>query len=282
MIESKAVEFSSVTKRRSGQLALSGISFDAPLGSTLSMLSSDPQERQLLLQLAAGLAKPSSGQVRVLGDNPYHQARSRKRIGFASSLLGFEERSSVVSNLRFAGRLHGMSGRSLDTAVRSSLERYDLAQCTHRAVRELTASESTALQLARATFYAPDVLLVDNLAHELAPERHDEIADLVWAWKEPGKTLVCSGHFDAAHAPRCDRILLLNRGQSIAFATPQQLQACLSVDLPAQNSLTSQVSSCAAHRPFSEVCAWILEHPEAIQARQRAWELENQECNLTV
>lgn len=195
---------------------LSGLTHDFAPGRVTAITGRSGAGKTTLLKLAAGLARPSSGQVMFdghpLGDRSDEQLASlrRERIGYLSQepapigFLSAEENTILTLRIR---------GWDVDTATERAAEALIRAGLVDRAsqrVHRLSAGEAQRLALARALASARGLLVVDEPTSRQDENNARAIAALLAAAAhEEGQTVICATH-DPAVVDQADNVVVLN------------------------------------------------------------------------
>lgn len=178
--------------------------------------------KSTFLQCAAGLDRPTTGTVRLagqdlgaLGERELTRLR-RERIGFVFQAfnllpaLGVQE--NVLLPLRLAGRPR--SPATIDRA-RGLLARVGLGGREEARPGELSGGEQQRAAIARALVTEPDIVFADEPTGSLDPQTADEVLRLLReAVTVHGATVVVVTH-DPAVASAADRVLRLAQGRLV-------------------------------------------------------------------
>lgn len=162
-------------------VALDGVSFEVSPGEICVVLGPNGAGKTTTFRILVGLTTPTSGIARVMGNDPETEAlRVRRLIGWMpgdqrSLLL----RHSVEENLRFHGKLQGMSGEELTRAVRDVLKLVGLQKRAKNTGFSLSAGMKARLQLARALLHHPRVLILDEPTGAVDPVASTDLVELI-------------------------------------------------------------------------------------------------------
>jgi ABC-type multidrug transport system ATPase subunit len=147
--------------QRYGRLqALRQVDLAIATGGTVLLTGANGAGKSTLLRLLGGLARPSSGAVRVFGGDPRVDLRVRRRIGMLSDQPMLYDELSAEENLRFFARLYGV--RPEAARVRAALDQSGLAWRAGSQVRTLSRGLKQRLAWARACLHEPELLLLDE------------------------------------------------------------------------------------------------------------------------
>ena len=156
-----ALEAEQITKTYGYFPALRGVSLQVPAGAFVTLFGRNGAGKTTFLKVAATLARPSGGNLRIHGfDIREDPEEARRRLGFLSHNTYVYRDLSPKENLRFFSRLYGLGGgeRHLDDL----LERVGLARRKNDAVRSFSRGLGQRVGLARVMLHAPSLLLLDE------------------------------------------------------------------------------------------------------------------------
>ncbi|MER7724605.1 ABC transporter ATP-binding protein [Streptomyces sp. NPDC096323] len=196
--------------------ALDGVCLDVPRGTFTAVMGPSGSGKSTLLQCAAGLDRPTGGQV-FLGDTELTGLSERKltllrrtRIGFvfqAFNLLpALTAEQNVALPLRLAGRRPKRAG------VLDVLERVGLRERAGHRPGELSGGQQQRVALARALITRPDVLFGDEPTGALDSTTGRQVLSLLRTMVDGGQTVIMVTH-DPVAASYADRVLFLADGR---------------------------------------------------------------------
>jgi heme exporter protein A len=147
-----------------------------------------------LLRLLAGLLRPTSGEVRVLGDSLTGDAATarRGRVGLISHQSMLYDVLTVTENVRFAARLHGLA--DAEGATRRALERLGLEGRALSPVRALSRGWQQRVSIARAIVHEPALLLLDEPYTGLDVAGSRALTELLVSLRDYGASLAVVTH----------------------------------------------------------------------------------------
>ncbi len=166
-----ALELDRIVFVREGRRILDDVSLRVHPGQHWTILGANGSGKTTLVRIAAMYEHPSSGIVRVLGEQLGRTdvRRLRQRIGYASAALGADFRpdltaTEVVMTAKHAALepwWHQYSDADRDRA-RDCLERLGVAGLAHRSLGTLSSGEQQRVFLARTLMNDPGILLLDE------------------------------------------------------------------------------------------------------------------------
>lgn len=220
-----AIAVEGLAKRYGGTLAVDGISFAVPPGTTLGLLGGNGAGKTTTIAMLLGLLIPSAGRIRVLG---HDMARDRfaalARMNFSSPYVALPAKLTVAENLRVYGHLYGVP--QLEARIRRLAEELDLGPLLARPAGALSAGQKTRVALAKSLINQPSVLLLDEPTASLDPDTGDTVRSWLERYRaESGCTILLASHNMAEVQRLCDHVLMLKQGRVVAEGAPGALLA---------------------------------------------------------
>jgi ABC-2 type transport system ATP-binding protein len=199
--------------------AVDGISVALPPGRIYGLMGPNGSGKTTLIRLLTGLARPTSGQARVLG-TPMPSRANLARIGYMTQSDGIYPELSVWENLRFFSALYGVRERA------PGLEALRLVELEGRLatpVSQLSGGMRRRLSLACALVHRPPVLFLDEPTVGIDPALRVQFWAHFRALAAGGTTIVISSHV-MDEADRCDELFFMRDGRVIAHGSSRELR----------------------------------------------------------
>ena len=197
-----AIEAVGLRQRYGTRTVLGPLDLVLEAGASLAVLGENGSGKTTLLRLLATAARPSGGQLRLLGlDAATARPELRRRIGYLGDVAGHYPSLTALENLEFFCDLHGIHrSRALGT-----LDQVGLAAAAGKRAAELSRGMAQRLGLARAILHAPELLVLDEPDAGLDEDGRELLASIT-----AGKTLVMATHDRDIAAKLCGRTLDLS------------------------------------------------------------------------
>jgi ABC-2 type transport system ATP-binding protein len=237
---SAAVEAIGVTRSFGGVRAIDGLSLHVSAGSVMGIVGPNGAGKTTLIDMICGLIRPSSGTVRVLGEDVATAGASlRARIGILPQETALYEEVTARQNLNFAASLYGV--RHPETRIAEVLELAGLSSRANDVVRGFSGGMKRRLAIARALLHNPPLLILDEPTVGVDVEARHQIWAHVRSLRASGRTVVLTTNYlDEAEA-LCDRVAILRAGKLVAEDTPAALTArtgrCLELECREQSAM---------------------------------------------
>ncbi len=218
-------EVRDLTKIYGAVTAVDRISFTLAEGKTVALLGGNGAGKTTTIAMLLGLVVPSSGEVRVFGEDvSRHRGRVAHRMNFQSPYVDLPARLTVKENLTVYAGLYGIANAAERIAYIA--EDLQIAPLLDRPTGQRSAGPKTRVGLAKALLNAPDLLLLDEPTASLDPDPADGFRRKLKDYAESrGATLLLASHNMAEVERLADRVILLDQGRIIEDETPAALIA---------------------------------------------------------
>ncbi|MBC7905936.1 MAG: ABC transporter ATP-binding protein [Rhodospirillaceae bacterium] len=218
-----ALQVEDLTKSFGPVTAVDGISFAVPRGSTTALLGGNGAGKTTTISMLLGLLLPTSGSIRVLGEDMVrHRYRVLPRLNFSSPYVELPHRLTVRENLTVYGHLYGVA--HLKARIKELAEELELGAFLDRASGKLSAGQKTRVALAKALLNHPDLLLLDEPTASLDPDTADWVRGYFQDYqKASGATVLLASHNMTEVERMCDHVLILKAGRLVDEGSPTAL-----------------------------------------------------------
>ena len=199
--------------------ALQEVSFVVESGQFVALRGRSGSGKTTLLNCVGGLDDPSSGTIRIQGQDIAgmdEMARTRWRrssIGFVFQQMGLLPSFSAYENLDVMARLGGVPRRDRRERILACLELVGLLDYYDHRPYEMSGGQQQRIAIARALVAQPQLILADEPTSELDSETtHDILAALQDFVRQEGVSILLSSH-DPIADEYADRVMTLRDGR---------------------------------------------------------------------
>ena len=199
------------------------LSFSLEKGSITALLGGNGAGKTTTLSMLLGLLEPSSGSIRLFGQDFIRDRFSvLGRINFSSPYVDLPQRLTVRENLLVYAKMYGVARpRERVAEVASS---FRMEKLLDRRMRKLSSGQKTRASLAKAMINEPEFLLLDEPTASLDPDTTAWIRDLLGQYrKERGTTILFASHDMREVELLCDEALLMRKGKLVVKGSPKSL-----------------------------------------------------------
>lgn len=203
------IRFEKIEKRYGGLYALRRVSVDIAGGECVALAGRNGSGKTTLLRIAAGLVRPSAGNVAfVSGQN--RESAAATRAGFVAHATMVYDELTAEENLQLFARLQGIA----DAAARVDmlLREVGLMERRDSLVRTFSRGMRQRVAIARALLNEPAVLLLDEPATGLDPEGVSWLAGTLRRMRDEGRTILMSLHGESEISALATRAIRLEAG----------------------------------------------------------------------
>ena len=182
-----------LVRRFGRRRAVASVDLAIHAGECLALFGPNGAGKTTLLRLLAGLLRPTSGEVRLLGKRLTNSAAAeRGRVGLISHQSMLYDVLTVAENIAFAARLHGV--RDPVSATASAVARLGLQGRELTPVRALSRGWQQRVSIARAIVHEPALVLLDEPYTGLDVAGARALTELLRALRNDGAALALVTH----------------------------------------------------------------------------------------
>ena len=213
-----------LVKKYDGFTALDGVSFEFPAGEILGIIGHNGAGKTTLLKIMSGLIAPTSGSLSINGIDVVKDPVALKgMLGYLPEESRLYETMTVENYLSFFGEIYALPPQVIRERSRQLLAVLSL-EPDGKKIGEFSKGMKRKAAIARSLIHNPDLLIYDEATSGLDPMTSRFIADYLRTLKREKKTVIISAHNLYQVEAICDRVMILRRGQMIAFGSMSQLR----------------------------------------------------------
>ncbi len=219
------LDIRNLSKRFGPIVAVDDVSFQVARGEVVGFLGPNAAGKTTTMRMVAGYLPPGDGSVAVCGHDVVRDAHAAQaRIGYMPEGAPSYGDMSALSLLRFVTRIRGLSAADRKRRIDEVIDRLHLEGVLHRPVETLSKGFKRRVGLAAAIVHDPDVLILDEPTDGLDPNQKYEVRNLLQEIAG-NKAIIISTHILEEVEAICSRAIIIARGQVVADALPDELQA---------------------------------------------------------
>ncbi|HSI96588.1 MAG TPA: ABC transporter ATP-binding protein [Methylophilaceae bacterium] len=225
MASDHVIEVSGLTKIFGSVRAVDGIDFTVQRGVTSALLGGNGAGKTTTIAMLLGLLLPTSGSIRVFGEDMlHHRYKLLHRMNFSSPYVDLPQRLTVRQNLTVYAHLYRL--RDVRRRIRQLASELDLADVLNRPYGKLSAGQKTRVALAKSLLNEPELLLLDEPTASLDPDTADYVRGYLENYQRTsGATILLASHNMAEVERMCSDVVMLKRGKVVDSGSPNELIA---------------------------------------------------------
>ena len=227
-----SIQASGLQKTFSSITAVDGLSFEVEEGEVFGLLGSNGAGKTTTIRILACLLSPTGGTARVCGFTVNDQpSKVRERVGILTENPSLYERLTAFENMDFFAKAYGVSSQAeRNQRIHQVLDFFGLWDRRADKVAHFSKGMKQKLAIARTLVHNPPVLLLDEPTAGLDPKSAKEVRDMITRLSrdEDRAILLCTHRMEDAEK-LCDDAVIVNKGRSVAYGSPELLRQKTSV-----------------------------------------------------
>ncbi|SEF30774.1 ABC-2 type transport system ATP-binding protein [Amycolatopsis pretoriensis] len=215
-----AIAISGLHKSFGRTKALDGLDLQVPTGEVHGFLGPNGAGKSTTVRVLLGLLHADSGDVRLLGGDPWKDAASlHRRLAYVPGDVNLWPNLSGGEVIDLLGRLRG----GLDEKRRADLiERFDLDP--KKKGRTYSKGNRQKVAIVAALASRVDLLILDEPTSGLDPLMEATFQYAIQEEREQGRTVLLSSHILAEVEALCDKVSIIRNGKTVESGTLAELR----------------------------------------------------------
>jgi ABC-2 type transport system ATP-binding protein len=218
------IEITGLGKAFGDFTAVRALSFSVQRGEVLGLVGPNGAGKTTTLRMMAGIIPPTAGGVRIGGHGLAREPIEAKRqLAFFPDEPRLFDYLTVRQHLAFVARLYGVADH--EALARPLLEELEIADRADRLPAELSRGMKQKLAIACGLLHSPTVMIFDEPLTGLDPLGIRRMKDSILRRARAGAAVVLSSHLLHLLEEVCSHVLILKKGQRIAYDTMARVHA---------------------------------------------------------
>jgi len=227
-----------VTRWYGQVIGVNDISFKVGPGVT-GLLGPNGAGKSTLMKLITGHIQPNQGSVKVDGVDPFFDHTIKRRMGYAPEMEALPDQDTGNAFLKKRALLRGYTLKEAGRLAESAMVKAGLENITKK-IGAYSKGMRQRLKLAQASFYGPDIIILDEPLTGLDPVGRRQVLDQIRDLGEEGRTLLVSSHVLHEVELMTDQVVLITKGKILAEGSIEHIRSLIdshphSVDIETSN-----------------------------------------------
>jgi ABC-2 type transport system ATP-binding protein len=220
----KAIEIKRLVKRFGDIVAVDGLSLDIYRGEVFGLLGPNGAGKTTIINILAGLVKPTKGSASVGGlDVDKQIGKIREIIGVCPQQSAYYKYLTGRENIGMYGELHSMDAELIKSRTQHLVEKIGLTESIDRKTDGYSGGMVRRINLAMALIHDPPFVFLDEPTAAMDPQSRRATWDFIRDFKERDKTVILTTHYIEEAEELADRVGIIDHGKLIALNTPKAL-----------------------------------------------------------
>ncbi len=218
------LECRGLRKRFGERVAVDDVGFSIARGETYGLLGPNGAGKTTTISMVCGLLTRDGGEVVVDGRAvDTHATEARGAIGFVPQEIAIYPDLTARENLRFFGKLYGLSGKDLERRCDEILDIIDLTDRANERTEPYSGGMKRRLNIGLGLLNRPKLLVLDEPTVGVDPQSRNAILGSVERFREQGMAVLYTTHYMEEAERLCDRVGILDLGKLLAEGTRREL-----------------------------------------------------------
>jgi ABC-2 type transport system ATP-binding protein len=218
-----AIEVSHVRKAFADKTAVDNLSFTVERGEILGLIGPNGAGKTTTIRMVMDIIKPDSGEVRIFGEKS--SAAVKRSLGYLPEERGLYRKLKVIDCIIYLSSLMGMDKRTIERRADELLAKTGMLPHKRRPIESLSKGMGQLIQFIVAVIHDPQLVILDEPFSGLDPVNAEQMKQLLGLLKSQKKAIILSTHNMNDVEELCDRVLMINNGQSILYGDLHEIRS---------------------------------------------------------
>ena len=217
------IEVRNLVKDYFGHVAVNDLSFTVEAGEIVGFLGPNGAGKSTTMNIITGYISATSGQAIVNGYDIFEEPeKAKKSIGYLPEQPPLYPDMTVTEYLKFVAELKKVKKSERAKMIEDIMQLTKIDAVQDRLIKFLSKGYKQRVGLAGAIMGYPEVLILDEPTVGLDPSQIIEIRELIKSLSTK-HTILLSSHIMQEISAVCDKIIIINNGQLMAYDTPDNI-----------------------------------------------------------
>lgn len=197
--------------------AVNGLSFEVKPGEVFALLGPNGAGKSTLVKMLVGFTFADSGAIELTNGTDVYPHIPSHLLGYLPEDRGLYPEKTVSQNLRYFAQLQGVNEADYKERSHYWLKTFSLLDRADEPLKSLSKGNQQKVQLITAVLHKPKWVILDEPFSGLDPINQELVVSFLADLKTQGMTVILSAHQMAMVEKLADKVLLLNRGESVLY-----------------------------------------------------------------
>ncbi|MDG6925619.1 MAG: ABC transporter ATP-binding protein [Nitrososphaerota archaeon] len=199
-----------------GSRVIGPLSFSVGRGEVVGLLGPNGSGKSTSIRMALGLARPTTGEVRLMGMDPYRQhSRALVGVGYSPELPNLQTFMTPAELLTLVGRELSLKRSEIDAQTPKVLENVGLLAYRDYRIGKLSKGMVQRLSVAQAMMGSPSLLILDEPMIGIDPAGVVHFRSIFREFVSGGGTIIMSSHIMSEVENLCSSVAVVHSGKLV-------------------------------------------------------------------
>ena len=221
-----AIETKALSRMFHGFHAVESLDLTVQRGQFFGFLGPNGAGKSTTIKMLTGLLAPSSGLIRILGEDLLaHPVEVKRQIGVVPEGMALFGKLTATEYLTFVGRMYGLAKPTTQNRTAELLELMGLADQRKKLVADFSHGMGKKLALSAAVIHAPKLLFLDEPFEGVDAIAAGTLKAMLQGMIARGATIFLTSHVLEIVERLCTHVAIINRGHLVAHGSLEELRA---------------------------------------------------------
>jgi ABC-2 type transport system ATP-binding protein len=211
----KTIEVNHLRKAYGELIAVNDLTFSVSSGEILGLIGPNGAGKSTTIKVVLDFMKPDSGEVLIFGQRMSEPLKDR--IGYLPEERGLYKRLTAMELILYLASLKGMDKAAAEERAIELLKQTGMIENKDKQNKEMSKGMAQLIQFIVTIIHDPELIIMDEPFAGLDPVRTEIVQRIIGTLRDEGKAIVLSTHQMSKVEELCDRVLMINKGQTVLY-----------------------------------------------------------------
>ncbi len=217
------VEVNHIVKSYADKTVVNGLSFSVAQGEIFGLIGPNGAGKTTTIRVMMDIIKPDYGDVTILGEKL--SEASKNKVGYLPEDRGLYKKLRVMDSIIYLASLKGMDRRLAEERANELLSQTGMLTHKGKRIAELSRGMGQIIQFIVTIIHDPELVIVDEPFAGLDPVNTELLKGMFLDLRNQGKAVILSTHQMNQVEELCDRILMINNGNSVLYGNLTEIKS---------------------------------------------------------
>ena len=218
-----AVEVNHIVKSYADKAVVNDLAFSVNQGEIFGLIGPNGAGKTTTIRMLMDIIKPDSGEVTILGEKL--SEASKNKLGYMPEERGLYRKLSVIDSIIYLASLKGMDRHLAEEKADELLNQTGMLANKRKKIEELSKGMGQIIQFIVTIIHDPELVIVDEPFGGLDPVNTELLKRMFLDLRNQGKAVILSTHQMNQVEELCDRILMINNGNSVLYGNLTEIKS---------------------------------------------------------